>query len=328
MDIDQLTTFLAVLEHRSFSRAAASLRMGQSTVSFHVKMLETAVGARLLDRRGGHVRPTATGNVMRRYALRIVALRDEALARLLSEESGQSGRLSLAASTIPGEYLLPPVLGRFLEQHPRVAVTVHVSDSKQALARLLAHDCDLALVGAKARDRRIAYTRFGEDHVVLVARAGHRGGLAGPPAPRLTARELRQVRLIVREEGSGTRQAVSGFLARHASSARDVVPLQVGSSEAARRCALEGIGMALLSARAVTEDVARRRLAIISAPGLPVRRSFYAARLRAVTPSAAAKAFLKLLSAAQPAKISSNSPRPRRGTRRSRSSPRRTPETG
>src|SRR5262245_11822840 len=114
MDIDQLRTFLAVLDHGSFSHAAEARGIGQSTVSFHVKALETSVGAKLLDRRGGQVRPTATGNVLRRYALRIVSLRDEALARLRAEESGQVGRLTIAASTIPAEHLLPPVLAEFL----------------------------------------------------------------------------------------------------------------------------------------------------------------------------------------------------------------------
>ena len=291
MDVDQLRTFLAVLEHGSFSRAAEALRIGQSTVSFHIKALETAVGARLLDRRGGHVRPTATGGILRRYAVRIVSLRDEALARVRAEESGQAGRLAIAASTIPGEYLLPPVLAEFLAAHPRVAVTVEVSDSRKAIAQLLAHECDLALVGARARDKRIAYTPFAEDEVVLVGRASdplHQR--------RWSARDLDKVRIIVREEGSGTRQAVSAFLARHAPSRADhQARLQAGSTEAAKRCALHGIGLALLSRHSVAEDLDAGRLAVVSAPGLPVRRSFYAARLRTATLSAAARALFDLL---------------------------------
>lgn len=291
MDVDQLRTFLTVLEHGSFSHAAEALRIGQSTVSFHIKALETAVGARLLDRRGGRVRPTATGGVLRRYAQRIVSLRDEALVRLRAEESGQAGRLVIAASTIPGEYLLPPVLAKFLAAHPAVGVSVEVSDSRKAIAQLLAHECDLALVGARARDKRIVYTAFAEDEVVLVGRA------SDPLSKRrLSAQDLDKVRIIVREEGSGTRQAVSAFLARHASSrAEHPARLQAGSTEAAKRCALEGIGLALVSRRSVAEDLDAGRLAVVSAPGLPVRRSFYAARLRTASLSAAARALLDLL---------------------------------
>jgi len=291
MEIDQLRTLLAVLEHGSFSRAAEALRIGQSTVSFHIKALETAVGARLLDRRGGHVRATATGGVLRRYALRIISLRDEALVRLRAEESGQAGRLVIAASTIPGEYLLPPILSRFLAVNPRVAVTVEVSDSKKAIAQLLSHECDLALVGVRARDKRVVYTPFGEDEIVLVGRADD------PLCRRrLTTRDLRRVRLIVREEGSGTRQSASAFLARHAPPRTDpFTRLQAGSTQAAKRCALEGLGLALLSRQSVAEDLEAGRLAVVSAPGLPVRRRFFAARLRTATLPAAAKALYDLL---------------------------------
>ena len=290
MEIHQLRTFLAVLEHGSFSRAGEALGLGQSTVSFHVKALETAVGARVLDREGGGVRPTSTGAVLRRYALRIVSLRDEALAQLHAEEAGQAGCLAIAASTIPAEYLMPPLLAVFLAAHPRVAVSVEVSDSRQALARLAAHECDLALVGARARDKRMVSVPFAEDEVVLVAKADAR------TPRRLSAADLRRVRLIVREEGSGTRQAAAAFLARHASArGEQVAPLQVGSSEAARRCVLQGIGMALLSRHAVSADVEAGRLVVVAAPGLPVRRSFHAVRLRTVTSSAALKAFRRVL---------------------------------
>lgn len=291
MDIDQLRTFLAVLDHGSFSRAAEALQIGQSTVSFHVKALETAVGSRLLDRHGGKVRPTATGSVLRRYALRLVSLRDETLARLREEESGEAGRLTIAASTIPGEYLLPPVLAQFLAQHPRVEVSVDISDSRVALARLVAHECDLALVGSRARDKRLVFTPFAEDEVILVARTD---GAAA--RSRLSTRELQSVRLIVREEGSGTREAIAPLLSRHASDRVDrATPVQAGSTEAVRRCALQGIGMALLSRRAVAEDLAAGRLRVVQTPGLPVRRSFYAARLRTATPSAAMQSLLQIL---------------------------------
>ena len=79
MTFDQLATFLAVVEHGGFLRAAQSLGIGQSTVSFHIRSLESAVGAPVLDRRGGRVRATAAGRVLQRYATRMLGLRDEAM---------------------------------------------------------------------------------------------------------------------------------------------------------------------------------------------------------------------------------------------------------
>src|SRR5262245_48995833 len=100
MEIDQLRTFVAVLEHASFSRAGKALRIGQSTVSFHVKALESAVGARLCDRRGTRVRATGAGRVLRRYATRILALRAEAIEHLRGEERGEKGEVRVAASSV------------------------------------------------------------------------------------------------------------------------------------------------------------------------------------------------------------------------------------
>src|SRR5262245_30952461 len=120
MDVHQLRVFLAVIDAGSFSKAARTLGMNQSTVSFHIRALESACGVRLLDRAGRAVKPTTSGRVLRRYAARMVDLRDEALAQLRAEEAGDSGRVRIAASTVPAEYLLPRLIARFRAQHPGV----------------------------------------------------------------------------------------------------------------------------------------------------------------------------------------------------------------
>ena len=282
MEIDQLRTFLSVLEHGSFSRAGEALRIGQSTVSFHIKALESAVGSRLLDRGGGRVGPTAAGEALRRYAVRILSLREEALARLRAEEKGDAGQIVVAASTIPAEYLLPPVLATFLRDHPSVSVRVDVSDSRRALAALVAQSCDLALVGREPRDRRVVASAFATDEVVLV------GVPSLVPPGRMTLQEVGAIRLVLREEGSGTRGAVARTLSSVAPERSRLV--QVGSTEAVRRCALEGVGLGFVSRRAVAEALDAGRLRVAKVAGTPARRRFRIARLRAATPSGAVRA--------------------------------------
>lgn len=291
MDIHQLRTFLAILEHGSFSRAAEALHLTQSTVSFHIKMLESQTGTRLLDRQGGRVRPTSNGLVLRRYAARIVGLRDQVLVRLRKVESLEEGEVTVGASTIPAEYLLPPALSAFCREHPAVDVRVLVSDSRRATAALLAEECDLALVGARTRDARIAFTPFAEDEIVLV------GALPDAiPSGRVTARELRRMPLLIREEGSGTREAVADLLARNGVLMRSGAGrIEIGSTEALKRCALAGLGLAFISRRAVEEELTAGRLALVRVPGLTVRRTFYAARLRRRTLPAAARALVRVL---------------------------------
>lgn len=298
MELDRLRTFLAVLEHGSFARAGQALGVGQSTVSFHVKALERSVGATLLERgRGGgaggrraKVLPTEAGRVLRPYAERILAARDEALARLRAGEEGELGLLTIAASTIPGEHLLPALLARLRALHPGIRVELEISDSEKATAAVLAREADLAVVGSKPRERRLVALVLAHDEVVLV------GPVPNPFAPRgrLEPEELRDVPLILREPGSGTRHAIASLLP-HALAGEHGAAVRVGSSEAAKRCVEHGLGLSFLSRQAVAGELAAGRLAIVELAGTPVRRTFYVVRHRAVTPSAAARAFLELV---------------------------------
>ena len=291
MEFDQLRTFLAVLDHGSFSRAAVALHLGQSTVSFHIKALETGVGTRLLDRHGGRVRPTSSGRLLRRYAERILTLREEAMASLRAEETGESGSVVVAASTIPAEFLLPPVLAVLRRARPGVRVTVAVSDSRKAAATLLAQECDLALVGALPPDKRVVSVPFAHDEIVLA------GPCPNPFAPdgRLEPEALGRTPLILREEGSGTRDAAAPLLAFDSGPFARGPLVQVGSTEAARRCVLEGLGLTFISRWAVEEDIAAGRVCLVELPGVPVRRELYALYLRSVSLSPAAEALLDAL---------------------------------
>lgn len=288
MEFDQLRTFLAVLEHRSFVRAGEALGIGQSTVSFHVKALEQRVGVVLLERGRGSIGPTASGRVLMPYAQRIVALVDEARARMDTRKKGEVGELSLAASTIPGEYLLPPLLAEFRLQHPGIRLEMAVFDSEKALAMLQAREADLAIVGKRPRGREFVSDVFAHDEIVLVGAAG----TTLAPAGKLTAKELKDVPLVLREQGSGTREAIARFLP-HVHDSKHA--LRVGSTEAAKRCVQHGMGLAFLSRQAVASELAAGLFTVVELAGTPVRRTFYWARHRSVTPSAAAQAFLALI---------------------------------
>ena len=289
MEFDQLRTFLAVLEHKSFVRAGQALRVGQSTVSFHIKALEQRAGATLVERGRGSVEATAAGRVLLPYAERIVALVDEASRRLTAGESGEVGALAIAASTIPGEYLLPEILAQFRALHPRIRVEVSVSDSEKAASALLSKEVDVALVGSKPADRRLVATVFAHDEIVLV------GPVPNPfaPAGKLTLKELATIPIILREQGSGTRETVARLLP-HALADGDDAALRVGSTEATKRCVQHGLGLAFVSRHAVASELAAGLFQVVELPGTPARRTFYVVRHRAVTPSAAARAFLEL----------------------------------
>jgi len=292
MEFVQLATFLSVIEHRSFSRAAKALGISQSTVSFHIKALEASVGSRLLDRDSGTATPTPAGKVLRRNAERMLALREESLARLREEPNPARGTVRIAASTIPGDYLLPRYLGEFRRDFPEVRIHLEISDSAAALEHLLAHECDIAISGARSTDKRIVQTLFASDEIHLVAPV-RSTFLTGD---RLTPKQLARLPIVARESGSGTRRAVERLIPGSAGDEASCV-LEVSSSEAVRRCLLAGAGVGFLSTLAIREDLKAKRLKRIHFPGTPVKRDFYVQRLRSVTISAAAGEFLERLTA-------------------------------
>jgi DNA-binding transcriptional LysR family regulator len=291
VEFDQLRTLLAVLEHGSFTRAAEALGLSQSTVSVHIKSLETDLDARLLDRGREGVQATPHGRLMRRYARQLLALREEAEAALDAQKDGAAGSVAVAASTIPGEYLLPPQLARLRRSHPGVSVSITVLDSRRAVAALVAGECELALIGARPKDRRLVVKPFARDEVVLVA-------LAPNPFAMPADGSLAGVPLVLRQEGSGTRAAVAEVLARSRALTDDAGAIvEVGSTEAAKRSVLAGLGLAFISRYAVAEELAGGRLSEVELAGLPVAREFYVATRRGATLSPAAAALAGLLRA-------------------------------
>lgn len=285
MEFDQLRTLLAVLEHGGFTRAAEALGLSQSTVSFQIKSLEKALGTRLLDRGRDGVRPTVHGSTLARYATRMLDLRKQAAARLGALDTGVVGRIDVAASTIPGEYLLPDVLARLRQTHPGVSVSVHVGDTSRAVAALREGVVDVAIVGSPTSDRKIDEVAIAQDNVVLV----------GPePAPEGRS-TLIGVPLVLRREGSGTRATVADVLARALDGGEPGPTVEVGSTEAAKRCAIAGLGLAFVSRRAVERELAAGLLHVHPLPGLPAARTFYLATLRGATLSPSAAALRELL---------------------------------
>lgn len=273
----ELETFVAVVEHESFVAAAEALELAPSTVTFHVKALETRLGSRLLDRGGRRVRPTASGRRLLGHARALLAGHDAAIQAVTNAERGDAGEVRVAASSIPADYVLPPVLAAFAAKHPASQVLVSVTDSDGALEALLAERCDLAVVGKRTTNPRLAFAKVADDDIVLVSRADRTEAL---PLP-----------VIGREAGSGTWSAVVSRLPAVARTPG----LVVGSTEAARRCVLAGLGSTFLSRVAVEEDLASSRLRLVALDGTPIRRALWLARRRGATPSVVAKAFAKAL---------------------------------
>src|SRR3989304_4960109 len=137
MDARQLEIFVKVAELGSFSKAAEALFLTQPTVSEHIRGLEEELGAGLLDRLGRGAAPTKAGQLLLGYGRRILELHREARQALDQFQGRMSGELVIAASTIPGEYVLPALIGRFKEKYPDIAISLLIGDTQRVVEWVL-----------------------------------------------------------------------------------------------------------------------------------------------------------------------------------------------
>lgn len=272
MDIRRLEVFCKVVELKSFTRAAEVVHLSQPSVSEHIRALEETVGEKLLDRLGREAQVTGAGQVLYRYARRIIQLRDEALQAVQSYGGQLTGTLRLGASTIPGAYLLPQRLEAFQAQLPGAKVMLRISGTARIVEEVLQGDLELGLIGALWKDQSLICQPFCADRLVLIVAPGH------PWARRreVDVRELQGETFILRERGSGTRMVMTQALAEHGVEV-DKLALcaEMGSTDAVRQGVKAGLGVSLLSSLAVAEDVKLGTLARVEMTGVTIERPFY-----------------------------------------------------
>lgn len=290
MTFQQLKILLAVARHGSFTRASQELHVSQPALSLHIRQLEEEVGQPLFDRTGKGVTLTEAGRLAEQYALRIFAQLRELEEGLEELRGVERGELVIGASTTPGNYLLPQIIGEFRRRYPKIAVHLDVANSREMVHRILRNEIDLALVGGRlVQDERLVVEPYVVDELVLVVAPTH------PWARRqhISPNDLYQEPLILRESGSATR-----WVMEEAFRARGIqyqVGMELGQTEAIKGAVAAGIGVAILSRFAVAHEVACGTLAAVRLEGVVLTRDFVIVRLREKRQPAAALAFREIL---------------------------------
>jgi len=292
MDLWRLHIFCKVVELRSFSKAASSVYLSQPTVSSHIKDLEDHFECKLIDRLGREVAPTKAGQLLYGYAEKMITLKENA-ERALAEFQGKvRGHLTIGGSTIPGGYILPPLLGQFKQAYPEVTVTLIESDTAGIIQDTLEGRVELGIVGAKAREVQLVQEKVMDDEMCLIVPKGHKWAATG----HVRLEELIQEPFIMREPGSGTRKSIEQVLDRsgHWFGHLNVVA-EMGSTEAVRQAIKARMGVSILSERAVDDELAAGSLKKIGIKGMSFQRAFYLIVHKHRTQSPLCHAFVKFL---------------------------------
>jgi DNA-binding transcriptional LysR family regulator len=290
--LPNLDTFVKAAELGSFTAAARALGLSQAAVSQRVHALEQALGVPLFHRQAGRVQLTEAGRLLHPRAVRILALNQEAREQVGGSREPLAGELSLAASTVPGEHLLPGLLSAFHQRYPHVQVRAAIADSRAVLAQVEHGQVHLGLVGKKGDSPHLDYRCFACDRLALIVPSGHLWSGRQEVALEEVCREP----LVLREPGSGSRWCLEQSLARAGRSVRDLqVALEMGSNEAIKEAVMRGLGVAILSTHVVAREVQAGELCALPVAGLPLEREMFVAWDRRRAVPIPARLFLDLL---------------------------------
>jgi DNA-binding transcriptional LysR family regulator len=277
MNLEHLRTLVTIAEHGSLSAAARTLRISQPAVTKQVQRMESELGLSLMLRgpkRGAELTPA--GERMLAFARETLSGLEALERDLAALKAVDQGTLVLAASTIPGEYLLPALLAGFRTRYPQVEVQLSISDTANVAEKVLSDKVDLGVLGSAVRRPGLRLERLVGDEIVLAVPPDH--PFAG--RHRVSVDELREQSFIVREKGSGTRRSVETVLSDAGFDvAKDRVVLILGSTQAILQAVEQGLGIGFVSARASAQAQADGHLACVRLEGIDICRDLYLAYL-------------------------------------------------
>jgi molybdate transport repressor ModE-like protein len=290
LDPQRLRLLVELRRRGSISAAADACRMGQPSATKHLKTLEAATGERLVERKGRGSRLTAAGEVVATHAQRVLDTLEGMHAELRALRDAELGTLTLAASSMPGSYVLPSILECFAERHPRVDVDVVIGSSAWVGERVARREVSLGLAGELDWPEGVLAEPFLADEVIGIAPPGRLHLRRG----QATLEEIAAQTLLVRERGSSTRAVADRHLGR--AGYRPGKRWELDSSEAIKRSVRAGLGIGFVSRRVVEEELERGELDGFTLASVgPMNRSVYLLRPDGRDPLPAERAFIQTL---------------------------------
>ncbi len=264
----RLKVFRAVAEQLNFRRAAEHLFLSQPAVTLQIKALENDLGARLFDRTTGRISLTPHGELLLGYAKKLASLAAEAEQQLGAQDGDVRGELSLGVSTTIAQYVLPRLLGAFLDEHPKVQFSLRSGNTREIVELLLDSKVTIGLIEGPARERGVHTEPFMEDELVLIA----------PPdfaSNHLSRAQLLACNLLMREQGSGSRRVVETALAKAGFKRNSFGKvMDLDSTESIKSAVEAGLGVGFVSRWAISKELELGVLRTVEVAGLNVTRQF------------------------------------------------------
>lgn len=278
----RLKVFYTVANRLSFTKAAKELFITQPAISKHIQELEEQYKIKLFDRNGSKTALTTAGEVLLKHTKNIFEVYREIDFDMSTLINQRSGLLRLGASTTISQYIIPPLLARFHQKLQDVKVSLLNGNTEQIENALLNQEIEIGIVEGQSKNKSIKYTEFLKDELVLVCKSSN--PLAS--LPEVTQKDLKRMRFLMREQGSGTLEVIEHVLKPFEIKLSELqIEMQLGSTESIKSYLMNSDCVAFISIHAIKKELQNNELAVLDIKDLIIERFFYIITLQGKTDS-------------------------------------------
>jgi DNA-binding transcriptional LysR family regulator len=271
MEDHKLKVFCTVAETKSFSKTSEIIHLTQPAVSLQIQALEEKYETKLFDRSSSTVTLTPAGETLYKYAKEILTLYTSAEKAIGKQTGLLKGSLSIGAGSNIGNFILPALITEFKRIHPKTKIYLLVNNSKRVIELLNAGNIDLGLVEGDVSRQKMIVKKLLSDELLLIVSPEHHWA----KKKEVSIAELAREPFILREPGSGTRQMIEKFLARHGITLHDLkISAILGSTEAIKDAVENGLGVSIISRWAVRKENRYGTLHLLSIKEEKMTRDF------------------------------------------------------
>ena len=273
LTLQQLEALIALVEERSFSRAARSMLLTQPALTKNIRNMEDYLGVKVVNRSNAGISLTPEGKILYDYAQRMVRLRKEACEKIQQMHENAGGDIYVGASTIPATYILPKAISELKKAHPEIRVFLKMEDSEEVMNMVLDHEVEIGCIGKKPLNRKLVALPLWSDRLILIAPGNHRWVKKGA----VSLSEFLQEPFVLREKGSATRDVFEKYLKENKSISLSQLNIcgEMGSSEAVKEAVMAGLGVSFISMHAVARELARQTLCEIPVASCRIERELF-----------------------------------------------------
>ena len=274
MNIHQVHIFNSAAQTLSITETAKKMHLSQPSVSIQIKDLEDALNVRLFERINRRITLTDAGKVFFEYSKKLLSLIDEINGVMNEFGSGDVGRLVLGASSTVGIYVLPKFLGEFKDLFPKAEIALHIQNRQEAVEQCLAGELDFAFMQDPPKHPDLQSEFFMKDELVIVCSPKHRWAGRDHLTMKMLTSEPEPI--ILREEGSGTRDLIEFVLKRFGIERK--VTMELSSSDGIKRAVEANLGIAVLSKNVILGELRNKSIVALPIKDLNTKREFFIVR--------------------------------------------------